>query len=384
LRREGRHTLVIVEHRLDDLMPLVDQVVVLDQSGALLADGPPRRVLRDWARALLGAGVWVPQVSELASALEAQGVALEPFPVTVGEAVSALAPLSVERRPEVLSREASESESETVFASARDLSFRYPRGDRPAVADVSLEVRSGEIAVVVGANGAGKSTLARLFVGILPAPPGHVFVRGADVTRFSRAELARQIGYVFQYPEHQFVGRSVLDDVAFGLRRAGRSTAEADRVAHALLEEFGLDRLAAAHPYALSHGEQRRLSVAAMLALGQHALFLDEPTFGQDRRNAYLLFDKLRELARAGHAIVTISHDMRLVAELAARVVVLAGGRVVFDGPPADLFGSSVPRQAGLREPPITQLGRRLGLSAPVLSVGDFLGLVRPLEVGLR
>ena len=121
--------------------------------------------------------------------------------------------------------------------------------------------------------------------------------------------------------------------------------------------------LAAAHPYSLSYGEQRRLSVAAMLALGQHGLFLDEPTFGQDRRNAASLLDKLKALADSGRAIVAITHDMRLVAERASRSIVMLEGRLVFDGPPFDLFADAgLLRRAGLRPPPITEVGLRLGL----------------------
>jgi energy-coupling factor transport system ATP-binding protein len=270
-------------------------------------------------------------------------------------------------------------------ASVSDLSFQYPRKSERALDKVGLNVAPGEITAIVGANGAGKSTLARCSVGLLPTSPGHVFLEGTDITRLKSDEIARRVGYVFQYPEHQFVGRSVLDDVAFGLRRAGGSAAEADHVAHQLLEDFGLEKLAAAHPYALSHGEQRRLSVAAMLALGQHGLFLDEPTFGQDRRNAYLLFEKFTTLAASGRAITAITHDMRLVAEIAARAVVMAAGQVLFDGPPSTLFADpSLLHSAGLLPPPIAQLGQLIGLPTPILSVDELARCLIRTEMVVR
>jgi energy-coupling factor transport system ATP-binding protein len=307
----------------------------------------------------------VPQVSELATTLAARGINLEPFPLTVDEAARALATIGHFDPCERASLQALGE----VFASTRHLSYRYPGAAQDALEDVSLEIRAGEVSAVVGANGAGKSTLARSIVGLLQTRPGQVWRRGS-------------IGYVFQYPEHQFVGRSVLDDVAFGLRRAGVSEVESQRIAHTLLEEFGLDRVAQAHPFALSHGEQRRLSVAAMLAPGQQSLFLDEPTFGQDRRNAYLLFEKLRMLAEDGRAIATITHDMRMVAEIADRAVVMAEGRVVFDGLPSDLFSDAqLLASAGLRPPPVTQLGSRLGLSTPVRSVDALAGAVEGVQV---
>jgi energy-coupling factor transport system ATP-binding protein len=386
LRWRGDHALVIIEHRLDDLMPLIDDVVVLSQAGEMVVHGPPRRVLADWGSWLESAGVWVPQVSELGSALAARGIALDPFPISIDEAVVALRPLTehidIDTRPPL--HVSYLRPAPAPFVSARDLTFRYSAGDPPAVDRVSADFQHGELAAIVGPNGAGKSTLARHLVHILRPPPDSVFLRQTDVSHLSSAEVAKAVGYVFQYPEHQFVGRSVVDDVAFGLRRAGMAGTMALPIAYELLAEFGLDRLAEAHPYSLSYGEQRRLSVAAMLALGQQALFLDEPTFGQDRRNASSLLDKLAALADEGRCIVTITHDMRLVAERARRSIVMLDGHVIFDGPPVDLFAdAALLRRAGLRPPPITEVGLRLGLDSPLLRSGDLVQALvpRPAEV---
>jgi energy-coupling factor transport system ATP-binding protein len=249
----------------------------------------------------------------------------------------------------------------------RRLTHRYARSPAPVLDDVSFAVDAGELVAVVGANGAGKSTLARLIAGILRPPPGAVLVGGRDVTALPPAEIAHDVGYVFQYPEHQFVGQTVLDDVAYGPRRAGMTEADAVRLAEATLGDFGLLRLGPAHPFTLSHGEQRRLSVASMLVLGQRLLLLDEPTFGQDQRNATMLLDRLEALAAEGRAVVAISHDMRLVAERAHRVLVLVDGTLAFDGSPARLFADDVLlRRARLVPPPLWDLSRRLGLRAPI------------------
>jgi energy-coupling factor transport system ATP-binding protein len=368
LRARDEHTLIVIEHRLDELMPLIDSVLVLNQCGEVVVHGRPRTVIRDWGDWLASAGVWVPQVSELATTMQAHGRSLDPFPLSIDELVTSLRPYAHRLTADRLKQ--SNNTMTRELLSARDLSFRYPRAERQALDRVSAHFQSGQFAAVVGANGAGKSTLARHLARIIAPPKGGVFLSGEDLADVPAARVAATVGYVFQYPEHQFVGRSVLDDVAFGLRRAGVSEQESLRVARELLVEFGLERLAAAHPYSLSHGEQRRLSVAAMLALGQQALLLDEPTFGQDRRNAGLLLDKLTTLAQSGHAIVAITHDMRLVAERAERSVVMAEGQVIFDGRPHELFADpSVLARAGLRPPPLVQVGHRLGLQVPLLSV---------------
>ena len=383
LRQRGQHTLVIIEHRLDEVMPLIDDVVVLSQSGEMVVHGTPRQVLADWGNWLQSAGVWVPQVSEMATTLSDRGIQLDPFPITVDEAVTALRPLA--RTLDGRLREpAWDTPNESSIVSARDLSFRYAPANPPALDHVSVDFHTGELAAIVGPNGAGKSTLARQLVHILQPPLDSVYLRQTDVRRLRPVDVSKQVGYVFQYPEHQFVGGSVIEDVAFGLRRSRVPEADVLRIAHQLLAEFGLERLAEAHPYSLSYGEQRRLSVAAMLAVGQEALFLDEPTFGQDRRNALSLLDKLGALAEDGRAIVAITHDMRLVAERARRALVMLDGQVIFDGPPLELFGdSALISRAGLRRPPIGEVGARLGLTSPLLRIDDVvLALSRsPVEI---
>jgi len=423
LRAGGEHTLVIVEHRLDEVMPLVDRAIVFSADGELVADGPPREVIREHGDWLAEAGVWTPQVSELARDLEREGIALDPFPITVPEAVEALRPharmLGSDGTRVGGAMNCAPTGSDPVGAQfiappcvapasipsvhigatttrreragvpilrVRGLTYQYPRAAAPVLCDVSCSIDGGEFVAIVGANGAGKSTLARLIASIVRPPRGTIEVAGRDVSQVPSAELARSVGYVFQYPEHQFVGRTVLDDVAHGPRRAGNSEGEAIALSEAMLDDFGLLRLGPAHPFTLSHGEQRRLSVASMLVLGQQMLLLDEPTFGQDQRNATMLLDKLEALAAEGRAIVAVSHDMRLVAERAQRVLVMVDGTLAFDGPPARLFADrALLRRARLVPPPLWDLGQRLGLSRPIVQPGSVRvgsGGAGPIGVG--
>jgi len=384
-------------------------------------------VMRDHGDWLAEAGVWTPQVSELARSLERRGIVLDPFPIGVAEAAEALRP-HVGPLQELAGPDDAEAGTgnmatgdvacrgaihcaptttwpvgaqfiaplpeagiaTTPLLQVRGLSFQYPRAARPVLRDITCSVEAGELVAVVGANGAGKSTLARLIAGIVRPPGGSVLLDGRDVTEAASADLARDVGYVFQYPEHQFVGRTVLEDVAYGPRRAGHSEAEAGALAEAMLDDFGLLWLGPAHPFTLSHGEQRRLSVASMLVLGQRLLLLDEPTFGQDQRNATMLLDKLEALAATGHAIIAVTHDMRLVAERARRVLVMIDGSLAFDGPPSELFSdAALLQRARLVPPPLWDLSQRLGLGRPLTSrpaVPDALpyGTAVPARSGAR
>jgi len=255
--------------------------------------------------------------------------------------------------------------------SFNHLSYRYGKGPW-VLRDVSLTVKAGDFCAIVGPNGAGKSTLARHLIATLRAPRGTVFLGNRDVRDLSAMELASTVGYVFQNPEHQFVARTVFDELAYGLRLRKLAEHEVRSRVDAMLAEFGLARLALANPFQLSHGEKRRLSVATMLILEQQVLVLDEPTFGQDRRNAEMLLSICEQLHRTGRTILMITHDMRLVAEHARTVVVLVDGDVVYTGEPQGLFADdALMRRAQLAPPPMVELERRLLADNRLVAAGS-------------
>jgi energy-coupling factor transport system ATP-binding protein len=394
LKRAGGFTVVLIEHKLDRLMHLVDRVVVLAAGGEHLAQGPPREVFRDRAPELVSRGVWMPQVSLLAHRLRGLGVELDPFPVTLDEGERALGRLSAGPAP-IPSLSGSRRRKaeprlgpsdDTPAIEARNLSFSY--GAKRVLDGVSLRVETGDFLAIVGANGAGKTTLARHFVGLLRPAEGSVEVGGRDVARTPVREFVRRIGYVFQNPEHQFVTDSVEDEVSFGLRALGLPEEAVARQARAALERFGLHRYAGENPFSLSHGEKRRLSVATMLVVGQETLVLDEPTFGQDQKNAEALLRLLGELNGEGRTVVVVTHDMALVAEHAKHVAVLAESGLLYHGPTARLFARpDLVREARLALPPLVDLSARLSRLVPsrtkaLLTSDEFLQAFAPADAG--
>jgi energy-coupling factor transporter ATP-binding protein EcfA2 len=286
-RSLGRDTtLILVEHRVAEALPLVDRVVVLEAGGGIRADGPPGAVFAAHGDALAAQGVWVPG-----------------RPVAPRRAVAGPAGLLVR------------SDGVTV------------RNRLPAT---GLDVRAGEVVAVTGPNGAGKSTLALVLGGLLAPASGRV-----DATplgdarpphRWRAARLVRRIGSVFQNPEHQFVTSRVSDEL--------RLTGATPELVESLLERLRLTRLARANPYTLSGGEARRLSVATALAGAPRVLVLDEPTFGQDRRTWVEMVDLLAGLRDSGHGVVTVTHDLDLVEAVADRVVRLPGARAAASAAP--------------------------------------------------
>ncbi|MFV9424207.1 ABC transporter ATP-binding protein [Microbacterium sp. S1037] len=352
----GDRAIVLVEHNLDAAVELVDRVVVLDGTGCLVADGPVDAILRDRAADLHALGVWLPTATLAALRLEQSGHRFDRLPLTPAELRAALVDT-----PEPVAAAAPLRAPHRGDALVRVEGLRLSRGRTPVLHGVDLEVRAGEFVAVVGANGAGKTTLVQAIAGVLRPPRGTVRIDGLDVRRVDARALSRHVGFVFQNPEHQFIATTVFDEIAHGLRAQrldGRrlDDAEVRRRTDDLLARFGLADKAGIHPFLLSGGQKRRLSVGTALVGGARLLVLDEPTFGQDRARADELLALLDDLRESGTTIIVVTHDMQVVAEHADRLIVVDDGRIVADGPTAHVFADdALLARAGLRPPPLRE-----------------------------
>jgi energy-coupling factor transport system ATP-binding protein len=282
-------TMIIVEHRLAEVLPLVDRVVVIQAGGGVVADGVPDAVFAREGVRLKHLGVWVPGPP-----------------------------------PAAPPRRTAPGEDAIV---ARDLTYLYPRSDVPALDGISAVVRRGSALAITGPNGSGKSTLAMLIAGLLRSQGGEIRAFGEEPWRLSPQELVRRIGSVFQDPEHQLVAARVDDELRVGPRAVGLASEEIERRVRELLERLDLEKLAAANPFTLSGGEKRRLSVGTALATSPGALVLDEPTFGQDRHTFAELLTLLAEYRDGGGAIAFASHDELFVEAFADERLRLERGR---------------------------------------------------------
>lgn len=327
-----RHTVVLVEHRLEAALPLADDVLVLDGAGRQLAFAAADQVGPRTAALLAGTGAWVPAAWAGWTAGEAGRA-----PGDGTRASAAGAQLSGAAQ---------------VVVSVIDLAVAHPAlgGRRQAVAGLTFEVRAGERVGLVGPNGAGKSTLLLAVAGLLRPAAGQVRLRPPgerdallDPARLAPRPLAELVGLVFQDPELGFVGRTVREEVLASGQRVrggpgpkGRSDGGLAHLtsADAVLGRFGLAALADVDPFRLSQGEQRRLSLAGLALRPPAVLLLDEPTFGLDRRGTAAVLDLLDEHRAHGQAQLLATHDPRLLPAC-DRVLALADGRLVFDGSPA-------------------------------------------------
>lgn len=296
--RERDLTLIVVEHRVEVWLEVIDRVIVLDPAGGLLADGVPERVFSEQRDALLAAGVWLPQTRNPLSP------ELSQLPVT----------------------------SDEPILRGRDLTIGYSP-TKPVQEHLSVNIAPGQSTVITGSNGSGKTTLALTLAGLLPRLGGDVIaapslqavsrparrwprrraISASDPATWRATDLLTRIGTVFQEPEHQFVANSVRAELAVGLHALHWSPAQIEARVSELLTTLRLESLAEANPFTLSGGEKRRLSVATVLAAGPQVIVLDEPTFGQDRNTWQGMVELVAQLLGQGRTIVSVTHDTNFI-----------------------------------------------------------------------
>jgi len=259
----------------------------------------------------------------------------------------------------------------------REASYRYP-GGAVAVDGVTMDVVAGDVVGIAGANGAGKSTLARLLNGLLRPVAGTVTVGGLDTRRHEVHELARTVGLVFQDPRAQLFARTVVEELSFGPRNLGLPDPEVrERVAR-VVARLRLEDVLAVSPFELPAPRRRLVALASVLAMEPRVLVLDEPTTGQDHHATAAVAGIVRDLRADGMTVVCISHDMRLLAAVSDRIVVMAAGRIVAVGAPRTVFADAgTLGAAGILAPQVTRLGlalpQRHGRPA-VLGVEELVG----------
>jgi energy-coupling factor transporter ATP-binding protein EcfA2 len=248
--------------------------------------------------------------------------------------------------------------------------------DTPALNGVDLVIAENAYLAIIGQNGSGKTTLVKHFNGLLKPTAGRVWVFDEDTAAVTMAHLARQVGYVFQNPDHQIFCPSVREEIAFGLRNIGCAEDEIRARTAETLAAFALVPYAELPPAVLGYGLRRLVSVAAVYAMRPPVLILDEPTAGLDWRSAQELMRRVDTLHAEGHTILLVSHDMRLVAAHSRETLVMHEGRVLLrDTTPAIMARAEELRRAMITPPQITQLAQRLGrwgMPPDVLSVSDF------------
>jgi energy-coupling factor transport system ATP-binding protein len=379
LHREMGKTIVIVEHRLEDVLHRpVDRIILMDQ-GRIAADLSPAELLASdllrktgireplYLGALRYAGIGIDprMVPENPGGISFDGPRLKEWDRTLeAEFSAAAAPAS--------------SSTVTPLLEVRNLSFFYPGISPAALDNISFTIPRGASAGLVGRNGAGKSTLAKLICGFVPAEPGTICFEGKDIAPLSIKERAERIGYVMQNPNQMISYPQVYDEAALGLRNRGAAEQEIrDRVCN-VLTVCGLYPFRNWPVNALSYGQKKRLTVASILVTGPSLIILDEPTAGQDYRHYSEIMEFLMGLNRdQGLTLLLITHDMHLMLEYTEQTVVLSGGKLIAGDPAADpasiLTDDGIIEAASLKRTSLYDIALRADIADPRSFVRRFI-----------
>jgi len=222
-----------------------------------------------------------------------------------------------------------------------NLHFAYPTGG-DVLNGIDLDIGDSEFVAIMGENGAGKTTLIKHFNGLHKPTKGRVSIDNIDTRKRSVASISKDVGLVFQNPDHQLFCETVEEEVAFALKNFGYDTETIDRRTNAILETLDLSQYAESSPFTLSGGERKRVALASVLVWNPKHVILDEPTIGQDYQQKDRLRNFILQLVSQRKTVVMVTHDVEFVAECKPRVVLLSAGRVAGDGPAREILTDDV------------------------------------------
>jgi energy-coupling factor transport system ATP-binding protein len=323
-------SIILVEHRVEDVMSIRPERVLFMQEGRISYAGPLDGLAEvvDYRQVKLPAPIVIRRVaSERGGSVGLLASRAAGRPATAPEAIF---------RP-VTFRPAIQPNGREPLVTFEDVSFAYEAGGPNVIRGVNLTIRRGDVVAILGPNGAGKTTLVKHAIGLLKPQRGRVLVEGRDTRELSVAQIAHTLGYVFQSPSHMLFAPTVREELAFGPKNLGYDEkAIAEGVARAT-EIVNLKGLEDYPPLALSFGQQKRVSIAAVLAMRSKILVMDEPTAGQDYWNYMAFMDAILQMPGFA-AVLFITHDLDLAVCYANRVILMHDGQVAGDGSPAEVL----------------------------------------------
>ncbi len=381
IQKKTDTTVLIIEHRLEDVLWRNVDRIVLVNGGTILADLSPDELLS--GSLLAENGIREPLY---VTALRYAGVDITPdkHPAHVDSLV--LDDTDTQKLRDWFTarpRPAAQPEREPLL-EVKGLSFGYQKGQQ-TLRDVSFSIGKGEMVSIVGRNGAGKSTLSKLICGFETPDAGEIFLNGKPLAEENIRRRAQHIGYVMQNPNQMISKTMIYEEVALGLQRSGLTEEQIREKVEATLRVCGLYPFRNWPISALSFGQKKRVTIASVLVLDPELILLDEPTAGQDFRHYTDIMEFLRGLNARGVTVVMITHDMHLMLEYTRRALVFCDGRLIADRTAAAvLCDPALVEQAALKETSLYTLANRCGIAPAQEFVERFIEQDREVREGGR
>lgn len=375
LHKNRGKTVIIIEHRLEDVLHRsIDRVILMDQ-GEIVADTTPDKLLQ--TSLLVEHGIREPLYI---SALKSSG-----FDISQESHISQLSSLDNQKIALSMNQWFVNTDSDVLVESKTEallsidnLTYSYD-GDVNALDNISFNVNKGEFVSILGKNGSGKSTITKLIMGVLQPDLGSISLNGQDLSQLSIFERSQKVGVVLQNPNHMISHHMIFDEIAFGLVNSGLSEAEIESKVTKALDLCGLRRFRHWPIDALSYGQKKRVTIASILVLEPELLILDEPTAGQDYRNYTSMLHFINELNQTlGLTVIIISHDMHLVLEHTTRAIVIADSHCVADDRVISIFSQpELLDKANLTVTSLYELANKAGIKNITGFMNQFISTER-------
>lgn len=362
-------TLLIIEHETEEAL-FADRLIIME-NGKIIRDGDPRDILRE-VELTEGIGIMSLQIPKYFR--EVTALKQEELPLTPDEGLERFRELGLEVDEEKYSKllkkdDEEEAKYKEVIVDVKNLEHTYPNGNK-VLKGIDLQIREGEFIAVLGHNGSGKTTFVKHLNGLLIPTSGSVVVNGKDTKNTSIFEIGKDIGYVFQNPDHQIFADTVYDEVAFSPKIRGCAKEEIEQRVKEALKAVAMEGYEKEDPFSLTKGERQRIAVASILSARPRVIILDEPTTGLDYKEQRQMMELVKKLNESGHTIIMITHTMWVVSEYAHRVAVIKDGMMTMYGRTREIFKREEELlNSYLRTPHIVNLSNMLGKT--VLSVQE-------------
>ena len=388
LNQEYDITIILIEHRVDLAVRYADRAIIFND-GVVANSGSPEDVFSHEETSLMG--VAIPKTIVFYQKLKQRGIRLESPPLSPEMLVKQLEPYIYKHSPKVETARTIQyvDGNKTGFQmdpiiEVQDLHFSYPNGIN-AVDGISLSIHKGEFIAIMGENGAGKTTLVKHFNGLLRPSKGHIRVDGDDISSMSVAALSRKVGLVFQNPDDQLFSENVEDEIGFALHNFGFSKEVVEKRVDWALNLLDIERYRSSSPFILSGGERKRVALGSVLAWDPEIVVLDEPTIGQDYAQKERLIHFLMQLRTQGKTTIIVTHDVEFVAECKPRIVLMAQGKIIADGPIKEIItNEDALKKASVAPPEITKIFSLLkdrGFPRDILEVDEAINVLIPEDV---
>lgn len=371
IHEKTNKTIIIVEHRIEDVLEQpFDKVVIIDK-GVVKGVGTPNEILK--SDLLTNSGLREP--------LYVEAMKLAGCDVSSEDNLRDINSINEENKEILKSWFKNETSSKTInkeekILEIKNLTFSHD-GVKNTLDDVSFYLNKGEILAVLGNNGAGKSTLCRSITGILKPKSGSIFLNNECIDSWSIKKKGSAIGYVMQNPNQMISQHMIKDEIALGLKCRNFDKKYIDEKVEEVLKICGL------YPYrnwpvqALSYGQKKRVTIASILAINPDVIILDEPTAGQDYKHYTEFMEFIKELSNKGISIIMVTHDMQLTLEYCDRAVVLSGGKKIADDKPANILtNKEIIKKSNLKETSLSTLAKTIDIA----NTNDFVQFFIDLE----